>query len=33
MVEQYNRRVLYTMLIKSYNHVHLVGDGAYGSID
>jgi hypothetical protein len=26
IVEWYDRRTLYPMLIKSYNHLHLVGD-------
>ncbi len=25
-MEQYDRRALYPMLVKSYNHLHFVGD-------
>ncbi len=30
-MEEYDRRVLYSMLVKSYNHLHLIGDVAFGS--
>ncbi len=30
-MEQYDRIMLYPMLVKSYNHLHLVGDVDSGS--
>jgi hypothetical protein len=31
IVEEYDRIVLYSMLVKSYNHLHPTGDVAFGS--
>ncbi len=33
IVEQYDRRALYPMLIKLYNHLHLVGNVASSFVD
>jgi hypothetical protein len=30
IVEQYDRKTLYPMLVNSYNHLHLVEDVAFG---
>ncbi len=30
VMEQYDRKMFYPMLVKSYNHLHLVGDVAFG---
>jgi hypothetical protein len=30
-VEEYDRRVLYSMLLKSHNHLRLIGDVAFSS--
>ncbi len=32
-MEQYDRRVLYPMLVKLYNHLHHVGDVAFSFSD
>ncbi len=33
IVQQYDRKALYPMLVKTYNHLHLVGNVASSFVD